>query len=159
MSLKNEALLTAVKKGYSISDNGDLLNKKGQILIGSCHRGYKYFSVRHEGKDVTVSFHRLAAYQKFGNKIFSEGIEVRHLNGDSLDNSSNNIRIGTHSENMMDVELKDRVIKSLKAASKRRKYDRDEVKRFHRHESGSIAETMHKFGMTSYATLHYILNT
>ena len=40
--------------------------------------------------------------QKFGDKIFEEGIVVRHLNGDSLDNSWENISIGTNSDNCLD---------------------------------------------------------
>lgn len=40
--------------------------------------------------------HRLQAYQKFGDKIYEDGIVVRYLNGDRYDNSYDNIGIGTY---------------------------------------------------------------
>ena len=44
----------------------------------------------------------MQAYQKFGNLIFQDNIQVRHLNNNSQDNSWDNIEIGTAKENAMD---------------------------------------------------------
>lgn len=62
--------------------------------------------------------HRLQAYQKFGDKIFENKIVVRHLNGNYLDNSWDNILIGTFSDNKMDIPKENR-IKSATTASRK----------------------------------------
>lgn len=92
------------EKGYSVDRSGNILNKKGKTLKTSISsKGYVSFNIRVEGKSPTRSFlHRLQAYQKFGDKIFEEGIVVRHLDGNPLNNSWDNIAIGSPSDNQMD---------------------------------------------------------
>lgn len=47
--------------------------------------------------------HRLAAYCKYGEELFNENVDVvRHLDGNPINNSWDNIVIGTYSENELD---------------------------------------------------------
>lgn len=93
------------EKGYYVDKKGLIYNKKGKsLIISTSIRGYASFNIRIKGKNPTRSFlHRLQAYQKFGDKIFEEGIVVRHLDGNPLNNSWDNIAIGTQSDNVMDI--------------------------------------------------------
>ena len=73
-----------------------------------------------------------------------------------MDNSYENILIGTHSQNMMDISKELRLKKALKATSFVRKYNKEEVIKFH-NKSKSYKETMEKFNILSKGTLNYIL--
>lgn len=66
--------------------------------------GYPFVNTR-EGQ---VYLHRAMAYRKYGNKIFAEGVVVRHKDGDKMNWSSRNIVLGTHSENMRDIPMETR---------------------------------------------------
>lgn len=79
------------------------------------------------GKDVTVPWHRLVAYSKFGDEMFRPGIEVRHLDGNVQNNSFENISIGTKSENSLDKLPSVRLKAARAAAKKRRKLTHSEV--------------------------------
>lgn len=107
LSNYNKALLEAYRKGYRITPQGETLNPKGKIISGVInidrkgHKSRKH-NFRINSKNVAFKAHRLQAYQKFGNEIFQKGIVVRHLNDNSVDNSWDNIEIGTQSDNMKD---------------------------------------------------------
>lgn len=98
--------LEAIKLGYSIDKEGVCRNPKGNVLKGSPHnkRGkiYLSFKIQIGTSRKNVYFHKLQAYMKFGDLLYNEGIVVRHLDDNSLNNSWNNIEIGTQSDNMMD---------------------------------------------------------
>ena len=46
-----------------------------------------------------VSAHRLAAYQKFGDLIYKDGIECRHVDGNKANFKPDNIILGSHAQN------------------------------------------------------------
>lgn len=145
------------ERGYQVTEDGRLLNPKGKIIgdvINS--NGRKGSCVRVKGKKVNFFHHRLQAFQKYGLALFEKGIEVRHLNNNPLDNSWDNISIGTHSQNMMDIPEQIRIKKALHATSFVRKYDKEEVKKFHK-ISNSYKLTMAEFNISSKGTLNFIL--
>jgi hypothetical protein len=76
-----------------------------------------------DGKVKNVPVHRLAAFQKFGDRIFDPGIVVRHLNEDHLDNSVDNLGIGTPSANQMDRDPDDRRAHAIRSSRALRRYD------------------------------------
>lgn len=103
MSKLNRCIIECSKIGYKVLKNGEVkgLTKILKLTVNS--NGYNYFSFRDfDKKREIVLVHRLQAYQKFGESIFEEGMVVRHLDGNSLNNSWNNIAIGTNSDNQMD---------------------------------------------------------
>jgi hypothetical protein len=103
MSKLKQVLEEITKKGYTIDENGVVKNPDGEEIKGSIYEGYQKFSVRTEtNSSFAVKHHRFQAYLKYGDSIFEKGMVVRHLNGNSLDNSYDNIVLGTQSQNMMD---------------------------------------------------------
>ena len=106
LSVENLGVLTAYEKGYYVDKEGNVwFNGKQRKLIPhntGKKKPYYQFAIRlTNGKVKNVKVHKLQAYQKFGDKMFEDGIVVRHLNDNSLDNSWDNIEIGTDSDNMM----------------------------------------------------------
>ncbi|WP_236264043.1 HNH endonuclease [Dysgonomonas sp. Marseille-P4677] len=154
----------AYSKGYRIDKYGIIKNPSGNVISGT--RGaspYMYFALKHNGKHrQKCYFHRLQAYQKFGDSIYDEGLLVRHLNGNSMDNSLNNIELGTYSDNIMDIPKEIRVRSALIAniANKTTVYSDEtviEIKKYY-NKVKSYTLTMIKFNISSRGTLHYILN-
>lgn len=107
-----------------------------------------------------VKVHRLQAFQKYGLSVFRRGIQVRHLNGNSLDNSISNIAIGTCRQNAMDKEQSTRVAVAIKASSKNRKLSDKVIKeiRSDRLNGDTYKELMVKYGITSKGTMSHIIN-
>lgn len=155
MNKSKETLLKAVEKGYKII-NGVIYNPKGRVLSPISNRhGYLYF----KAVGYIVFIHRLVAYQKYGDRIFEDGIEVRHRDNDKINNIDENILIGTHSQNMMDLPEKQRIKQAQYAANLQRKYtdeEEDEIRKYH--EGKTYEQTMKKFGISSTGSLYYILN-
>jgi hypothetical protein len=147
----------AISKGFTVTEKGVLLNKKGKMVGYKSNRGYMVHSIRIDKKYKQFSIHRLQAFQKYGNEMFEKGIEVRHKNGNETDNSFENILIGTHSQNIMDIPVDVRLRSAMTATSFVRKYERKEVKEFYS-QNKSYTKTMAKFNISSKGTLHFILN-
>lgn len=165
----NKATKLAYDKGYRVLDNGSVrgITKflKLQIRTNKFKQNNKIyqlykFSIRSDkGKRIEVFVHKLQAYQKFGNAVFQKNIEIRHLDGNSLNNTPENISIGTSSENTLDIDPKIRHKNAINASTQIRKFTDQEmtvIKNFH---NGSYKKTMEKFNISSKGTLHYILNT
>lgn len=148
----------AKQNGYYIAKNGDAFSKsrKLKLRLKSKTNVYYIFKIRYYGKSVAIAVHRLQAYQKFGNAIFEKDTVVRHLNGNSLDNSVDNISIGTQSDNMMDISREIRTAKAIRATSFWQKFNHEDVFSYYQ-ETHSYKKTMAKFGMTSKGSLHYII--
>ena len=164
MSKRNETLLLAYKKGYYVDFNGNLFNPSENNLKGwitnkgnaGCKFGYYLFSI---GKGLNFAIARLQAYQKFGDKMFEPGIEVRHINNNSLDNSWDNIQIGTHQQNMLDNPKEDRLKYALNAAKKKRKLTPDRLAelRTDRRDGFSYRELAEKYNIVK-STVSFIVN-
>lgn len=58
--------------------------------------------------------HQLAAFQRFGHRIFKAGIVVRHLNNDPKDNSRPNLAFGTQKQNSADRSTKSKKLTALR---------------------------------------------
>lgn len=156
----------AYRLGFRVSRNGDLISftgRKRQCLLHP--RGYKCISLRVKVEDKSVYkllfVHRLQAYQKFGENLFKPGIVVRHLNGNPVDNSFDNIEIGTESDNWMDIPKEKRIERARNAARMLpKRYSRDKVAMIKAdHASGmSYNKLMKKYGISSKGTISYICN-
>ena len=151
-------VLIAHSKGYKVTKEGKVIGVKGDELKLNNHEGYYRFNFRDlNGKATSVKVHRLQAYQKFGDKMFEEGILVRHLDGDSTNNTWDNIAIGTNSDNMMDIDADVRLARALHATSFTRKHDKETIRAYYA-EHKSYKKTMEHFNISSKGTLHFILN-
>ena len=156
--MKEKIEVVAYKRGYRVTESGMCINPKGEFIGSVSLKGYYTTMIRINKKKVNFSIHRLQAFQKYGYKLFMKGVEVRHLNGNSLDNSWENVAIGTHSDNIMDIPKQIRIKKALYATSYVRKYNKQEVRDFY-NSCKSYKQTMGRFKMNSKGTLHYILNS
>ena len=131
MEKSQEIVKFAYKSGYHATNEGEIISPRGNKLklkIGKLKNdSYKRFCVYFQNRVYSMKVHRLCAYQKYGDSMFEKGIVVRHLNGDSLDNSLNNIAIGTASDNMMDMPKEQRVRKAYIASKAAQRKDWSEI--------------------------------
>lgn len=148
----------AYKKGYRVCLDGSIVTPKRTNKTRISTSGYPVFYVRSKNRAEQVLVHRLQAYQKYGDKMFEKGIEVRHSNGVRTDNSWDNILIGTHSDNMMDIPKHIRIAKAVHASSFNKKHKHEDIIDFHNKNGRSYIKTMTEFNISSKGTLHFILN-
>lgn len=147
----------AYERGYRITDDGKVIGLKGQEIGSYSQNGYKKFKIRYNSDvELHVNAHRLQAYQKYGEEIYTTGTVVRHLDNDKTNNSKENIEIGTVKDNCMDQPEHVRVARAKHAASFIKKYDEVKVIDFY-NDCQSYKKTMEEFGISSKGTLHYIL--
>ena len=161
MSNRNQIIIESAKRGYIVSELGVVKGLRKNILKLTVAKGYYCFTIRFglKNKGHGVYVHRLQAYQKFGTKFFEEGIQVRHVNGNSLDNSFENIQIGTHSENMLDIPKEVRIKTSNVAW--RKANPRTEKERFEIYKlinNGLSYSQINKRLSVSNGTLSYMKN-
>lgn len=128
LTLKDLATISFFENGGDIDDDGNVFGTKGKQLNPSNRKNYnsastyyKRIGVWYNGNTVEVKVHRLQAFKKFGYEMFGEGIVVRHLNNFSLDNSVDNIAIGTIQDNANDIPHHARVLAGIKGAETRKK--------------------------------------
>lgn len=151
-SKNNLAVLEAVKLGYKVRKDGEVIGVKGNVLKHRINGGYRFFSIRMDKKARPLKVHMLQAYQKFGEKAFDKKMVTRHGKGGALDNSWDNINIGTHSDNMMD-----------KPPEQRRK-DASNPSHDHaaivadRNSGMTYTKIMEKYGISSKGTISFIIN-
>ena len=159
MSKLNTNLLFSYKKGYRVTKEGRVIGVKGKFLssIPLNRAGYHFFSIRYNEERRIILTHRLQAYQKFGDKIFEEGIMVRHLNGDPRDNSWDNIAIGTQSDNMMDIPKEISLRTGRNASSFVKIHNHEDIIK-DRKKGMTYSELMKKYNISSKGTISFIIN-
>ena len=161
LSKRNVCLIEAYKKGYYVDDNGNVISPHGRELKLKNEGGYLRFYMLSDIYNTTypVSVHRFIAYHKFGESLFLKGIQVRHLDNNSLNNLWDNIDIGTQSENMMDIPRKNRIKKAKLAAKKLRKFTNEEIKTIRKeHQNGIPYSQLIKKYNVAKSTISYIIN-
>lgn len=156
LSQLNKNIVLAYKNGYRVDTVGVVRNSKGEVrkLTSRSHKGskgYLYFTWRSEGKHRVVYIHKLQAYQKFGEKMFEDGILVRHKDGNSMNNNYGNILIGTASQNQFDRNAEERKQHGFNASQHIRVWSDDVLKeifddRYRRGYSYSMLKD--KYGMS-----------
>lgn len=160
MSKLNDYIKEAYTKGYRVSADGTVYSYTGNQLIvnyqGRPPHRYARFSLK--GNKVVI-VHKLQAYQKFGEKIFQNGMVVRHLNGITTDNSVNNIGMGSQSDNMMDIPEETRLATALIAAKVQRKLTWEEAELLRKDYVAGLTnkELCEKYELAK-STVSYIVN-
>lgn len=102
MTKTQQRIVEAIERGYRVEGN-QLIGPKGPLKV-KCHGSQRYpsFSTNWGGKVYGLPIHQLAAYQFYGKAAFAKGIQIRHLNGNTLDFSKSNILLGSSSQNQLD---------------------------------------------------------
>ena len=89
---------------YEVSSFGQIASiKRGsrQILAGGkTEMGYRNVLLYTNGHRVGRRVHQIVALTFLGPR--PDGLEIRHLDGDQLNNAVDNLAYGTHEENMAD---------------------------------------------------------
>ena len=148
----------AYNKGYRIDKEGRVRGLKVKYLSLSLNSsGYLTFGLSLDGVKRSCCVHRFQGYKKFGEDIFEDGIEVRHLNGEREDNHWDNIAIGTHSENMLDIRPELRQKSAEYASSFQQKHDHEKIKKYYSNNDVTYTDIMKKFNISSKGTVSYII--
>ena len=127
--LRTEAIRIAVSKGYRFDDEDRIIGARGKPLKTFDNQGYPSICVHNGKRPVVLRVHRLKAYFMYGERLFEDGMETRHLNGNRKDWSNENIRIGTPSQNAFDIPSADRHKQARKAAKVLRRFSDEEVRK------------------------------
>mgnify|MGYP000956937264 CR=1 FL=1 len=153
---RNEVI--AMARGYRVLPCGRVISphrkSEDETISGWNDSGYRFVTIRSNGRFLKVSVARLQALQKFGESlVYDPAMQVRHLNGNSLDNSESNIGIGTASQNAMD---KDPSLRRRVSSMANNKHDHAKI--IEAHKSGmSYGKIMTEFGISSKGTVSFII--
>jgi hypothetical protein len=99
--IRKMQLITTFNMGYHIVGN-KVRDPEGNSVRLYTLGHYPSIKVMVNGSTAFVPAHRLAAYQKFQDKMFEEGMLVRHENDKKRNFRLGNIEIGTHADNIED---------------------------------------------------------
>jgi len=127
--MKESKLVTALRRakenGFTVTPNGDVLSPRGRkmsVFVSS----NGYYSVATE-QNIKIKVHRFVAFMLFGEAMLKAGVQVRHLNGNSLDNRFENLALGSPSQNMMDRSEHIRKAHAATAARARRRLSEKQI--------------------------------
>lgn len=154
-----EKIIEAVGKGYHADNKGNVFSKFKKLSLGISSKGYYHFSIRSNKSRIPIQVHQFVAYFKYGDKIFEENIEIRHFDGNSLNNAYDNILLGTHIENMQDIPEKQRILSAINGSKNLRRFTDEEVQLIiiDRNSGLSYSDLCEKYN-TSRSTLSYLFN-
>lgn len=162
--ISNQYLVLAKKKGYTCDEEGNIYGTRGIKINPLEAPDRQKFTIRTNEitgrrSTTTIPVHRFIAYCKFGDKLFQESILVRHLDGDVLNNSWDNLELGSQSENMMDRPKEARIAHAKRAASFIRKYTDEEEKEIYNFylNCKSYKKTIEKFNVSNKNMLFRII--
>jgi hypothetical protein len=161
MKNNKESILLAVSKGYHFDANDNLIGTHKNIIHPrKNNNGYPRFNIKIKGKQISVAVHRLKAYFLYGDLIFREDYEVRHLNGIRADWSNKNIAIGTTHDNRLDMPKEIRLKTAVNATSHMRKITEQQRKEIRDlKDSGlKLIDIAKLYGLKSKGTVSMIIN-
>lgn len=151
----------AYQKGYRMNAKGDIFGLQGQLMkLRKGTNGYLCFNFWANNKKQTICAHRLQAYCLFGEELYKNNMQVRHLDGNPLNNMIDNISIGTQSDNMMDISSNIRRYKAVTAGHARSLLTKNNVitiRQLREQKQYTYAQIRALYPMAK-STLSYILN-
>lgn len=153
-SKQNKNLVYAYEKGYRVTENGDVIGLRGNILKPSkSPSGYLSVTMKTpENKPTRLFIHKLQGYIKYRELIFNDGIVVSHQDFNKENNKVDNIIMGTRSESMLNSPN----VKKLKSLGKPK---HDHVAIIRDKENGmTYKKLMEKYNISSKGTLSFIIN-
>ena len=102
------AIITAANRGYTFDfETGELLTPNGTRKVPKLYGKQRYpccaiNSRTGECKNISFHIHKFVAYLLYGDAALVKGVNVRHLDGNSLNLKKENIVLGTSQENQLD---------------------------------------------------------
>ncbi len=159
MKKYHQSIIDFYAKGYRATEEGDIISPHtGRKLAFYTKKRGGYYSINTGAG--TIDVHFFIAYQKFGDKVFEEGVQVRHLDNNSKNNKDDNLILGTQSQNMYDLPKETRMRSAVNASTKIRKFSDDVVAEIKekRSKGYKYKELMEEYGITSKGTMSHIIN-
>lgn len=155
------AIKNSLNNYYSVDIySGNIRGIKGKNLTIKLRGKQKYATVSLVVKNMkrrfySVPVHKVIAYAIWKEEAFKPGICVRHLDSNTLNNTKENLRLGTHSDNEQDKSPKTKSNASKLArkaqgkfglAIKLTKSDRKEIKHLY-YNGNSVPRLAKRFNV------------
>lgn len=109
ISIADLAIIDFVEKGGTVDKQGNVISHLGRrlkkIVATNDYRHKNYYEsvpIYYSGRSRRVKVHRIIAFIKFGYDFLERGIMVRHLDDNGLNNTFDNIELGTWYDNYAD---------------------------------------------------------
>ena len=147
----NDRIRSAIQRGYHVDVHGDVVSPRGNVLSARERAdGRLVVTLRGAGTVGPVLVHRLAAYQKFGERALS-GLQVRHMDNNPTNNAPDNLELGTAAENMADIDEHQRGQRALAAGRASASLSDDQVKqmRLERERGATLGELAQMFAVST----------
>lgn len=164
MTKHNVMIRRAVSQGYSVDKDGNVFGPTGRKrkLKKETRRGRTYYkfnvAIPRSKSCYAVAVHRLIAFLKYGEAALKAGIVCRHLNDVSLDNSWDNIAIGSISDNALDRLAEDRKKHAQRAGRANSRSEEFWEQITQEHAAGASYKTLCERHGLSKGTLSYRLS-
>lgn len=150
----------AYKQGYRHTAKGRIIGLLGSVLKPWAGKdGRLSFRIKYKRRNVNVSVHRFVAFCKFGDRMYSPGIEVRYKDPAPSNTHPGNLRLGTKRQNYYDRTESERRALSEAGARARRKLSNAETLRLRQdRERGYTYKKLMKKYKLAKSTVSYIVN-
>lgn len=169
LSLSDRFICAAIASGYTSNDEGEVLYPDGtKVPVHKASSGHLRATLYIKGLNdrgyASVLVHRLVAYTRFGEEMFSHRL-VRHVNGCPCDNRLGNLALGNHRDNRADIpkEVLSRAAKvnsHLLVERSRKLSDVDITSirkaRLEGHSYAALAKMFNVATMTAYRAVNHI---
>lgn len=98
----------AIEKGCWFDfETGEFVSHTGNRVIPKLY-GKQRYPATALNKSKSFPIHKFVAYILYGEESFKGGVEVRHLDGNTLNLAKSNLLLGSSSENQLDKAVSDR---------------------------------------------------
>jgi hypothetical protein len=89
--------------GIGVLEDGTIIGRRGKPMKGAVNRvtGYRVITCKENGRDKVFAVHVMVCEAFHGARPFP-GAQVRHLDGNKLNNRADNLKWGTAAENAAD---------------------------------------------------------
>jgi hypothetical protein len=150
MSKREEIIRKLYKDGWRVDNSGNVIKPDGTIRNTSQRKvtggriPYLKFNVKFNDKSYPVNVHHLCSYQKYGEQSFLVEC-TRHLDGNCINNSPENIALGSHSENQYDRSSDSRLEHAKKGSKKQQIFTEEQILEI-RNSKESLKTISERFG-------------
>lgn len=147
---------------YLVSDNGSVFSlykwrgvELRKLSYALDRDGYPRCKLTKDGISKRISIHKIVTRAFIGP--MPEGSQVRHLDGDKMNNNISNLLYGDAKENAEDRDRHGRTARGIKAGSCKLTFDQVLDIRSSCKNRGDVSKIAKKYGVTA-SNIYYIIN-
>lgn len=160
-NFKGRKSITNYNGLYSVSEYGEVLShrvwngKKNRVLKQHANSfGYPTVTLTKNGRRKKVFIHKLVAHHFLGEK--PKGLQIRHLDGNKMNNHFTNLAYGTSKENAEDRRVHNRTASGSRiGTSKLSEHEVVEIRSAYK-KRGDMVKLAKKYNV-SCANIYYII--